>query len=248
MGIVVEICCGSVEDVVESERGGAQRVELCSALTLGGLTPSAATVAEAKRLTKLPLMVMIRPRGGGFCYSETELSTMEREIDLAGELGADGFVFGVLTEEGTVDLPRTGRLVKRCQGQPTVFHRAFDVTPEPLEALEAVIDMGMTRLLTSGQKQTSLEGAPLIRELVDRSMGRIEILPGGGVRVHNMAEIIRATGCGQVHMTAHKGHFDKSTYSNRAIVFGSSSAPSEDRVDVVDYSAVAAILMEADQL
>jgi copper homeostasis protein len=248
MGVLVEICCGSVEDVLESAKGGAHRVELCSALSLGGLTPSAATISEAKRLTKLPLMVMIRPRGGGFCYSEAEIDTMEREIDLAGELGADGFVFGVLSESGIVDTARTGRLVKRCQGQPTVFHRAFDVTPEPFEALEAVIDLGCTRLLTSGQKQNSLEGAPLIQELMDRSMGQIEILPGGGVRVHNMAEIIRSTGCTQVHMTAHAGHFDTSTYANRSITFGSNSAPSEDRVDVVDYSVVAAILMEADQL
>ena len=248
MGILVEICCGSVEDVVESGKGGAHRVELCSALSQGGLTPSAATIAESKRLTKLPLMVMIRPRGGGFCYSETELATMEREIDLAGELGADGFVFGVLTEAGVVDSARTGRRVKRCQGQPTVFHRAFDVTPDPFEALEAVKDLGFTRLLTSGQKRNSLEGAPLIRELMDQSMGQIEILPGGGVRVHNMAEIIRATGCNQVHMTAHTGHFDTSTYANRSIIFGSSSAPSQDRVDVVDLSSVAAILMEADQL
>jgi len=232
MGVLVEICCGSVEDVVESEKGGAHRVELCSALSLGGLTPSAATISEAKRLTKLPLMVMIRPRGGGFCYSEAEIDTMEREIDLAGELGADGFVFGVLSESGIVDTARTGRLVKRCQGQPTVFHRAFDVTPEPFEALEAVIDLGCTRLLTSGQKQNSLEGAPMIQELM----------------VHNMAEIIRSTGCTQVHMTAHAGHFDTSTYANRSITFGSNSAPSEDRVDVVDYSVVAAILMEADQL
>ncbi len=158
MSVLVEICCCSVEDVVESERGGAQRVELCTALPLGGLTPTAGTISEAKRLSKLPLMVMMRLRSGGFCYSEAELATMERDMDLAAELGADGFVFGVLTANGLVDKANTKRLVNRAQGLPTVFHRAFDVTPDPFEALETIIDLGITRLLTSGQKSGVVAG------------------------------------------------------------------------------------------
>ena len=245
MGVLIEICCGSVEDVVESEKGGAHRVELCSSLPLGGLTPTGGTIAEAKRQTKLPLTVMIRLRSGGFCYSESELSTMERDMELAGELGAAGFVFGVLTEIGSVDQKRTERLVKRANGLPTVFHRAFDVTPNPLEALEAIIDLGITRLLTSGQKRSSLEGAELIRQLVERAENRIEIMPGGGVRAGNIRQIVSLTGCRQVHLTAHISQVDTSTYANRTITFGSESAPSEDRVDVVDAAVVAEIVNAA---
>jgi copper homeostasis protein len=248
MGVLVEICCGSVEDAIEAEKGGANRVELCSALPLGGLTPTGATISEAKRLTKMPLMVMIRLRAGGFCYSEIELATMEREMELAAELGADGFVFGVLTEDGKVDQARCKRLVEHANGLPTTFHRAFDVTPNPFDALEAIIDLGMTRLLTSGQKPTALAGAPLIKVLVERAKGRIEIMPGAGVRVGNVAELVSLTGCRQAHMTAHKSQLDTSTYANRQISFGSTSSLSEDEVRLVDHSVVAAIAATARNL
>lgn len=246
--MLVEICCGSVEDVIESERGGAQRAELCSALALGGLTPTAATIAEAKRLSDLPLIVMIRLRSGGFCYSDVELMTMERDLELAAELGADGFVFGILTDKGMVDQKRCKRLVGRANGLPTVFHRAFDVTPNPFDALESVIDLGVNRLLTSGQKPSSLEGVDLIRQLVERADGRIEIMPGGGVRLENVAEIVGRTGCRQIHLTAHKSHLDPSTYANRSIALGSRSAPSEDLVEIIDPSVVAAIVHAASLL
>lgn len=208
----------------------------------GGLTPTAATILEAKRLAKLPLMVMIRLRGGGFCYSEVEMATMERDMDLAVEFGADGFVFGVLTDDGKVDQRRTKRLVDRTGNLPTVFHRAFDVTPDAFEALEAIIDLGVTRILTSGQKPSSLDGAPLIKELIIRAAGRIEVLPGGGIRAGNAAQIVDLTGCRQVHLTAHTTYLDRSTYANRTIAFGSTSAPTEDVVKVVDKSVVAAIV------
>ncbi|MDR3692306.1 MAG: copper homeostasis protein CutC [Fimbriimonas sp.] len=245
MGVLVEICTGSVDDVLESEKGGANRVELCSALALGGLTPSPGSIGETKRLSKLPAMVMIRPRGGGFAYSDVEFSTMERDMEIAGELGADGFVFGILKGDGTIDARRTARLVKRASGLPTVFHRAFDVAPEPFDALRAIIDLGCTRLLTSGQKRKSLDGAELIRALIEFAENRIEVMPGGGIRTHNLAEVVRLTGCRQVHLAAHKSTVDTSVWANPAIVFGSETAPAEDRVDIIDTSIVAAIVREA---
>jgi copper homeostasis protein len=248
MGVLVEICCGSVEDVVESERGGAQRAELCSALALGGLTPSAATISEAKRLSKLPLMVMIRPRSGGFCYSEVEIATMERDIEIAVGLGADGIVFGVLKPDGVVNAAGCRRLMGRANGLPTIFHRAFDVTPAPFEALEAIVDLGCTRLLTSGQKPSALEGADLIRLLLDRANGRIEVLVGGGVRRGNLAEIVALTGCNQVHMTAHHTNIDTSMSANREVAFSSPTPPPEDQVKVIDCGTVAAIVATALQL
>ena len=246
MSVLVEICCCSVEDVIESEKGGAQRVELCSALPLGGLTPSAGAISESKRLTSLPIIVMIRPRSGGFCYSEAELATMERDMDVAAEMGADGFVFGILCSDGTVD-HRTSRLVKKAADLPTVFHRAFDVTPNPFEALEALIDLGITRLLTSGQKPFSLAGAELIKELVGRAEGRIEIMPGGGIRPHNVTDLLEATGCRQIHLAAHRSILDSSTAANPSIAFGSDSAPSEDHVDIIDSNVVAAVVKEANR-
>ena len=242
MSVLVEICCGSVEDVVEAERGGANRVELCSALPLGGLTPSAASIFEAKRLTKLPIMVMIRPRWGGFCYSATDFAVMEREIELAGELGADGFVFGCLDGEGLIEEKRTSVLVRRAGNLPSVFHRAFDVTTDPLRALDTLIDLGVTRVLTSGQQRKSLDGAPLIRELIERADDRIEILCGGGVRRENVAELIAKTGCRQVHLSVHRRMLDTSTYANRAISFGADSLPPDDCVDIIDASAVKAVV------
>src|ERR1700733_14428236 len=148
--ILLEICCGSIDDAIESEKGGAHRVELCSALFLGGLTPSIGTIHEAKLRLKIPVMVMVRPRAGGFCYTSAEMSTMER--------GADGIVFGILTTDGKIDAPRSQRIRRLIGDKQSIFHRAFDVTPDPFEALEQLIDMGITRVLTSGQKDSVPQG------------------------------------------------------------------------------------------
>ncbi len=245
MGVLVEICCGSVEDVLAAEKGGANRVELCSALPLGGLTPSAGTLTGCKSLSTLPLMVMIRPRSGGFCYSEIEFDTMLRDAELALSLGADGLVFGFLNADGALNYARTRQMADLCGERTAVFHRAFDVVPNPLATLEELIDIGIDRVLTSGQRRSSADGASLIRQLVGIAKGRIEVLPGGGVRKHNLAEIVAQTGCDQVHMTAHASAVDSSTHANREISFGASSLPSEDQVDIVDSATVAAIVAEA---
>ncbi len=248
MGVLVEICACSAADVLESENGGAHRVELCSALKLGGLTPSAGTISECRKLTQLRIMVMIRPRSGGFAYSDSELASMERDIDIAGELGADGFVFGILRPDGTVDPVKNQRLVKRAGDLPKVFHRAFDFTPNPIEALEAIVDLGMTRLLTSGQRPYSPDGAELIRNLIERAGTRLEVMPGGGVRSHNIAELVRKTGCRQVHLSASKPYLDPSLKANRLISFGSGSATTDDYVEMIDQDVVAAIVLEANKL
>ena len=248
MSVLVEICACSVDDVMESEKGGAQRVELCSAFPLGGLTPSIGTLIECKRLSNLPVMFMIRPRSGGFAYSEAEFGSMQRDMDVATEHGADGFVFGILHGDGTVDTNRTKQLVNRAQGLPTVFHRAFDVTPNPFEALEAIVDLGISRLLTSGQSRSSLEGAGLIRELIENSGDRIEIMAGGGIRPHNVGDLVRRTGCKMVHLSAHTSHRDSSIQPNAVVSFNASSATSEMNFEVIDQSVVAAIVREAQAL
>src|SRR5215471_11838018 len=137
--LLLEICCGSAADAWEAQQGGADRVELCSALFLGGLTPSLGAILEAKDRVKIPVMAMIRPRSGGFCYSKSDYAVMQRDVRVAVEQGADGIVFGVLRSDGRVDRERCAQLCNLALGRQTVFHRAFDVTPDPLEALDTLI-------------------------------------------------------------------------------------------------------------
>jgi copper homeostasis protein len=198
--VTVEIVCCSVEDVIAAERAGAHRVELCAALVTGGLTPSLGTLIEIKERSRLPVMAMIRPRPGGFHYSPVECAVMEHDAEQFVAHGADGLVFGALTESGEVDDDACRCLVARAGNRQIVFHRAFDLTPDPFAALDALIDLGVTRVLTSGQQARALDGANLIQRLRDHAAGRIEILPGGGIRADNAREVIAHTGCGQIHL------------------------------------------------
>lgn len=239
--ILLEICCGSLDDAIEAERGGADRIELCSALFLGGLTPSFGTIVEAKARLKIPIMVMIRPRGGGFGYSDAEMSAMERDATLAVEQGADGLVFGILTSNGEIDAKRSRRIRTIARDQQTVFHRAFDVTPDPFRALDQLIDLGITRVLTSGQKGSVPEGAELIGRLREYAHARIEVLPGGGIKPYNLRDVVDRTGCNQVHLTAFARRTDTSTQARPEVTFGGALYPSEVEYDATDSTLVAGI-------
>ena len=236
--ILLEVCCGSLDDALAAERGGADRVELCSALFLGGLTPSLGTVIEAKAWLKIPIIVMVRPRGAGFCYTEAELAVMERDTMLAVEHGADGIVFGVLNQHGTIDEERCRKIRRLIGDRQAVFHRAFDVTPDPFRALEQLVELGITRVLTSGQEDSVSEGAPLIKRLIEYAGDRIEILPGGGIHPHNLAQVVESTGCKQVHLTAFKTQPDPSTRGRPSVTFGGALYPPEDRFQVTDLRLV----------
>lgn len=187
--ILLEVSVASVECARAAERGGADRLEVCSALDLGGLTPSPELLRAIRDAVSLPLAVMVRPHARGFAYSDADREEMSRAIE---SLPADAHVFGALTATGDVDESMPG---------PGVFHRAFDEARGPFASLETLIRLGFGRLLTSGQAPTALDGKDLIRRLIERSAGRIEILPGAGVRSRNVAELVRATGCTQVHGT-----------------------------------------------
>ena len=236
--ILLEICCGSAEDAIEAANGGADRVELCSALFLGGLTPSLGSLVEAKQRTQVPVIAMNRPRQAGFCYSATEFAVMERDAELLLERGADGIVFGILNADGTVDVKRTRALRQRIGARPAVFHRAFDVTPDPFRALEELIDLGITRVLTSGQKNSAPEGSGLIKQLLERAEGRIEMLPGAGITVENVRQLLERTGCAQVHLTAFSEQQDPSTLANADIYFGAANGPEESKYDLADREYV----------
>ncbi len=239
--ILVEVCTGSLDDALEAAAGGADRVELNSSLLQGGLTPSLGTVIEAKRRLSIPVACMVRPRGGGFCYTPGEFAVMERDADLSVAHGADGLVFGVLHEDGTIDVERTRNLVARAGGREAVFHRAFDVTPDPFTALEQLIDLGVTRILTSGQEETVYNGCDLIRRLIDRAAGRIEVLPGGGIDRFNLRDVLERTGATQIHVALFRPCSDRSTQARPHVYFGGSLRPPEDAFEMIDRSAITAI-------
>jgi copper homeostasis protein len=236
--ILLEVCCGSLDDAIQAELGGADRIELCSALFLGGLTPSAGTIIEAKRRLRIPFVAMVRPRAGGFCYSPAEMDVMLRDTENAIELGANGVVFGILNENGSIDIKRSRQILERIGNRQAVFHRAFDVTPDPLRALDELIDLGITRVLTSGQQNAAPDGADLIKRLIEHASGRIEILPGGGLRVHNINDFVARTGCTQVHLAAPGVQYDNSTLARPSVTFGGALHPSEVRYEVTDRSIV----------
>lgn len=236
--ILLEICCGSAEDALEAARGGADRVELCSALFLGGLTPSLGSLDLLKKQGFRPaIAAMVRPRAAGFCYTQAEMEVMERDAALFLEHGADGIVFGILHEDATVDVERSRRLRDLAGDREAVFHRAFDVVLDPIRALDELIGLGFTRVLTSGQQPSAPEGAALIRKLVEHARGRIQILPGAGIRPGNVGELLAETGCTQVHTTAFRPMEDRST-SGSTIQFGSPHNHSESAYDLTDGDLV----------
>ena len=198
----LEVCTENVAGVLAVEAAGAHRIELCSALAEGGVTPSLGLFRQARARSRLPLHVLIRPRAGDFCYSDLELAVMLDDLALFKEAGADGLVFGALTRDGALELTRLEPLMATAEGLPVTFHRAFDMCREPLEALEQLAALGVARLLTSGQQVDALAGAPLIRALVEQAAGRLVVMAGGGVRPANAAQIVRESGVSELHLSA----------------------------------------------
>ena len=195
----LEVCCGSLQSAINAVSGGAGRIELCSALSLDGLTPSLGLFRQ--RHTSCPnlrIHVLIRPREGDFIYTKAELHAMLRDIELFAAEGASAIVAGVLTPDSCIDVEATRQLIKAA-GVPFTFHRAFDVVADQRRALEQLIDLGAARVLTSGGAPSALEGAGRLRNLVDLARGRILTLPGGGVNSHNARQILDSTGAVEIH-------------------------------------------------
>lgn len=234
--ILLEVCCGSADDVIQAHKAGADRVELNSNLFHGGLTPTIGELLVAKRETGMKIMTMVRPREGGFCYTDAEFATAIEDAKQLLANGADGLVFGFLHPDGTLDFARTRILAELAQaaGKETVFHRAIDVVPDWRAALDALVDLGITRVLTSGQEPDVSLGTQTVREMIEYAAGRIQILPGAGITARNMDRIIAETGCSQIHLAAHKPQYDTSVNNNRAIYYGGCLYPPEDRFNVID--------------
>jgi copper homeostasis protein len=195
----LEICVDSVESAIAAERGGAQRVELCSDLLEGGITPSAGLIAAVRRAIGIGMFVMIRARGGDFCYTDREFEVMEQDIETARNLGADGVILGVLDEQAQVDVRRTRRLADLASPLPATFHRAIDMTPDPRAALEDVIATGARRVLTSGGCPKVTEALPVVARMVEAAGDRIVVMPGGGITAQTIVSIAEATGATEFH-------------------------------------------------
>jgi copper homeostasis protein len=237
--VLLEVAVASVDDALAAAAGGADRLELNAALALGGLTPSLGTLIEVKAAVRLPLMVMIRPRPGGFAYSAADFKVMQRDTDLALEHGVDGIVCGMLNADGSVDMPHCRALVRQAGGCQVVFHRAFDVTPDPNDALERLIELGFRRVMTSGQEETAVAGAGLIAELMRRAARRVEVLPAGGINRATAAELVARTGCDQVHASLRMSRMDSSVAARPHVTFNSRTGPTEGNYQGTDAEAVA---------
>ena len=237
--VLLEVAVASVEDAETAQAGGADRLELNAAFALGGLTPSLGMLMEVRAAVKLPLMVMLRPRRGGFCYSEREYRVLRRDLDLALKHGADGLVFGLLTAEGKVDVERCKQLVKACGKREAVFHRAFDVTPDPFLALERLIELGFRRVMTSGQEENAYHGAARIAEIIARAAGRIEVLPAGGINRFNVADVLARSGCTQIHASLQRSRVDPSMAARPHLHFDRALQRPQETFDATNPLAVA---------
>lgn len=198
----LEVCANSVASALAAQRGGAQRVELCQHIEAGGITPSHGQIQLARQFLHIGIHVLIRPRAGDFTYTDIEFEEMKADINYCKAIGCDGVVIGLLQPDGTVDEDRVAALVRAASPMQVTFHRAFDVCCGPETALEAIISCGCSRLLTSGMKNTAVEGVGLIKALVRQAAGRIEIMPGSGVDETNVLTIARATGAHSFHTSA----------------------------------------------
>lgn len=207
----IEVCCGSAEDAVLAYEAGADRVELNFALEAGGLTPSLGTLHTALRRVKIPVVCMVRPRAGGFCYSDLEFASMLDDARRLMDAGAAGLAFGILREDGRLDEQRCAKMISAAGGGEMVFHRAFDVMHGQPEAdIEDLIRLGFCRVLTGGRAATAPQGTQVLLRCVEQAGERLQVLAGGGVRLHNAENLLLESGVRQVHFTCHKAAYDRS--------------------------------------
>lgn len=216
----LEICIDSVASALNAQEGGADRVELCDNLFEGGTTPSAGCIEVVRESITIGLQVIIRPRGGDFLYDDREFAMMKKDIAVAKERGADGVVIGLLTAQGEVDRERTQELITLARPMNVTFHRAFDMTADPFQALEDLVSLGVERILTSGQRATAWEGMELIKALVERAAGQVIMMPGGGIDEHNIAPLVQRTGVSECHVSGRTSVASTMEYRNHQAFMG----------------------------
>lgn len=240
--ITLEICVDSVEGALAAQAGGAQRVELCDNLLEGGTTPSVGMIALTRQQIQIGLQVIIRPRGGDFCYSDLEFAVMQYDVRQAKQLGADGVVIGLLNPDGTIDKPRMAGLIELARPLNVTCHRAFDMAVDPHQALEELIDLGVDRVLTSGQESSALEGLDLISALVQQAGDRIIVMPGGGVNERNIHKIVRESGVQEIHLSARSSVESAMHYRRSHVFMGGTLRPPEFSRQIADSERISSII------
>lgn len=213
--MMLEVCVDSYESLMVAKKAGADRIELCSSLNLGGLTPSYGLMVQASRHLDLEIFVMIRPRSGDFLYSKFEFETMKNDIDMVKKLGFNGIVVGILLENGEIDTIRLREIVEYASPLKVVFHRAFDDAKNPEKQINELIDMGIIRILTSGQENSAIEGKGLIKTIQEKYGSQITIMPGAGINSANIGELIESTGCSNYHLSGKVDRGSKMKYLSR---------------------------------
>jgi copper homeostasis protein len=237
----LEICIDSVESAIEAQKAGADRVELCAGLIEGGTTPSAGTIKAVRHHSTLGVMVIIRPRGGDFLYSDLEMEVMLEDIHTAKKLGANGAVIGCLRADGEIDLDQTRALMQAARPMSVTFHRAFDLCRDPMAALEQVIELGADRILTSGQEASCLEGADMLGALREKAGSRIVIMPGGGITPRNVKKIVALTGVSEIHMSCRRGVESGMKYRNSRVFMGGALYPPEYGRKIADEAGIRSV-------
>jgi copper homeostasis protein len=222
--VLVEVCVESVAGTYAAVVGGAERIELCSSLAEGGLTPSAGLCEAVCAATKVPVFAMVRPRSGDFLYDSTEVDVMARDIEALRDAGAAGFVVGALTSDGHIDHRRMAEFVDLADGKPVTCHRAFDMCRNAAEGLEVLCDLGVQRVLTSGQTKTAYDGRALIRSMVQQADGRIVVMAGCGVRDSNVERLVEVTGISEVHLSAAGSRNSRMAFRRDGVAMGSPNA------------------------
>jgi len=244
--IVIEVVVYNIISAFKAQEGGADRVELCDNPADGGTTPSYGTLAQVRQNLSIDVFAMIRPRGGDFFYSNYEYHAMRHDIEMCKRLGADGVVLGILHPDGTLDRERCKRLVDYARPLKVTCHRAFDMTHDPFETLEACIDVGFDRILTAGQQPKAVDGVGCIAELVSRARGRIIIIPGSGVNESTVGEIVSKTGVREIHVSATRFSESVMAHRNNAISTLGSTEGSEYKIRSVDPDRVRKIRLSAE--
>ncbi len=216
----IEVCANSVLSAIAAEKGGADRVELCDNLYEGGTTPSAGMIFQTKLQTSIPVFPIIRPRGGDFLYTKEEFDVMIKDVEIAQSMGADGFVIGCLNPNGSIDYEKCSRLVEAAKGLPITFHRAFDMTADPLKALDICKKLGVKRILTSGQKNKAVDGVKLISKLVQLAGNDVVIMAGSGITETNIGKIAISTKVKSFHVSLRENYHSKMEFRRNDIYMG----------------------------
>jgi copper homeostasis protein len=241
----LEICCYTAESAVLAEKAGAHRIELCDNYLEGGTTPSLATIKYVIQQLHIPVNVIVRPRGGDFLYSELEYEIIKEDVRQIKALGANGVVVGFLTSDGEIDISQTKEIKELAGDMEVTFHRAFDMCNDPFKALDQLIDLGVNRILTSGAKNTAIEGTELIGKLVEKAEDKIIIMPGSGVNDKNLETLIQQTNAKEFHSSAKVFIQGQMQFQNDSVSMSGSLNPEEFRhisVDQVQIKAMLSIL------